>query len=48
MEDPEDRTIFSLLRLRLPGNDSNELNPTSPLTKKVSEGGIIDLLPELK
>ena len=48
MEDPEDRTIFSLLRLRLPGNDSNELNPVSPLSKKPSEGGIIDLLPELK
>lgn len=47
-EDPKDRTIFSLLRLRLPGNNSNELNPVSPLTKKKSQGGVIDVLPELK
>jgi histone acetyltransferase (RNA polymerase elongator complex component) len=38
IEDPQDRTIFSLLRLRLPGTNSNELNPISPLTKKKSEG----------
>jgi elongator complex protein 3 len=47
-EDSEDRTIFSLLRLRLPGNNSNDLNPVSPLTKKQSEGWILDVLPELK
>jgi len=37
-EDPKDRTIFSLLRLRLPGKNSNDLNPISPLTKKPSAG----------
>lgn len=47
-EDPEDRTIFSLLRLRLPSDDSNKLNPVSPLTKKPSQGGILDVLPELQ
>jgi hypothetical protein len=42
-EDPEDRTIFSLLRLRFPSP-----HPTSPKGRGVEQNSILKILPELK
>jgi len=56
-EDPEDRTIFSLIRFRIPSgtpviHESSEVSIASPMKKHNESGEIIqditDVLPELK